>query len=77
MTDSRVAEPGQPRRAPRRRRRAPFTRDRVLFTSGLLLTANEALLRSGERPTLLFLFAAMMGLPVVMRSDDKRKQADS
>lgn len=76
MNDPRVAEPAQPARPRRRRRSGLLSRDRILFTSGLLLTMNEALLRTGERPTLLFLFAGMMGLPVVLRADDKRKQQD-
>lgn len=49
-----------------------ITRDGVLFTAGLLGVMNEALLRDGtERPTLLVLFAAMMGLPVFLRQDEK------
>ncbi len=54
------------------RRPGKFGRDLVLFTAGLLLTANEALLEQTERPTLLLLFAAMMGLPVMLRADERR-----
>lgn len=39
----------------------------VLFVSGLLGVAHETLVTHGERPSLLILFAAMMGLPLVLR----------
>lgn len=56
---------------------AKITRDLVLFIAGLLLTVNEAVLRDGsERPTLLILFAGMMGLPVVIRADEARQKPD-
>lgn len=59
----------------KRSRVSRITRDTVLFTGGLLLTVNEAVLREGaERPTLIILFAGMMGLPVVIRADEARKQ---
>ena len=49
-----------------------ITRDSALFLAGLGLTINEAVLRHGpERPSLLILFAAMMGLPFVLRGDEK------
>jgi len=58
--------------------RSRITRDGVLFTAGLLGVMNEALLRDGtERPTLLVLFAAMMGLPVFLRQDEKHKDDDT
>ena len=51
-----------------------ITRDGVLFVAGLLLLLNEALLRSDARPDLLIVFSAMMGLPVFLRQDERRKE---
>lgn len=49
-------------------------RDVVLFLSGLGLTINEALIREGqERPSLIMLYAGMMGLPAVLRADERRR----
>lgn len=49
-------------------------RDATLFLAGLLLTVNESVVHQGpERPTLLLLFAAMMGLPFILRADEQRK----
>lgn len=51
-----------------------LTRDGTLLTVGIVLTINEAVIRSGEpRPYLLTLFAGMMGMPIVFRSDEKKK----
>jgi hypothetical protein len=47
------------------------TRDIILFFGGLAGVFNETVLTSTERPTLLILFAAMMGLPAFLRTDDK------
>lgn len=48
-------------------------RDVLLFLTGLALIVHEAVLRSGpERPTLLVLYAGMVGLPVFLRADEKR-----
>ncbi len=41
----------------------PQLRDALLFFGGLLGVAYETLGANAERPTLLLLFAAMMGLP--------------
>jgi hypothetical protein len=38
----------------------------VLFTAGLLGVGHETLIQHAERPTLLILFAAMMGLPAFL-----------
>lgn len=47
-------------------------RDAILFVSGLSGIAYETLWHVGpERPTLLAVFAAMVGLPVVLRGDSK------
>lgn len=50
------------------------TRDVILFFGGLAGVFNETVLTTAERPTLLILFAAMMGLPAFLRSDDKNRQ---
>lgn len=48
-------------------------RDGLLFLTGLALIVNEAVIRDGpERPTLLLLYAGMVGLPAVLRADDRR-----
>lgn len=57
-------------------RRHPFafkavqiSRDVVLFTCGLIGVAHETVVQNGERPALLVLFAAMMGLPLYLQKD--------
>lgn len=50
----------------------PIIRDIVLFFGGLAGVANEALGSGVERPTLLLVYAAMMGLPVVLRKDESK-----
>ena len=47
-------------------------RDGLLFFAGLGLTINEALRTASERPTLLLLYAAMMGFPFLLRADEAR-----
>lgn len=46
-------------------------RDVVLFASGLAGVFHETVLATAERPTLLLLFAAMMGLPAFLRTDER------
>lgn len=50
-----------------------ISRDTVLFIAGLAGIAHEALTRGAERPTLLILFGAMVGLPAFLRQDEKHK----
>lgn len=45
-------------------------RDAILFLGGLAGVFHETVLATVERPTLLILFAAMMGLPAFLRSND-------
>lgn len=52
------------------------TRDIILFFGGLAGVFNETVLTTTERPTLLILFAAMMGLPAFLRQDDKARAKD-
>jgi hypothetical protein len=49
-------------------------RNVVLFCAGLAGVAYETLVSRGERPTLLLLFAAMMGLPAFLFEDDRRRE---
>ncbi len=46
-------------------------RDTVLFAVGLLGLAHETLISKADRPTLLLLFAAMIGLPAFISKDAK------
>lgn len=46
-------------------------RTTVLFVGGLAGAAYVTLVDRTDRPTLLILFAAMMGLPLFLRSDEK------
>lgn len=49
-------------------------RDAVLFLTGIGLIVHEATIRTGpERPTLLLLYAGMVGLPAFLRADEKRQ----
>lgn len=54
-------------------RRLRISRDTVLFVAGLAGVAHELLVTQGERPTLLLLFAAMVGLPAFLRGDEKHQ----
>lgn len=46
-------------------------RTAILFVCGLAGVAYETLVAGGDRPTLLILFAAMLGLPLFLRTDEK------
>lgn len=52
----------------------PFLRDILLFASGLGGVAHETIVSTADRPTLLLLFAAMMGLPAFLRQDEKKSE---
>lgn len=47
-------------------------RDIALFVGGLLIILHETVFTSSERPTLLILAAAMMGLPAFFLKDERR-----
>ncbi len=49
-----------------------ITRNTVLFIGGLLGVAHETLVRDVDRPTLLLLFAAMIGLPAFIGADERK-----
>jgi hypothetical protein len=50
----------------------PVIRDVILFMAGLAGVIHETAVSATERPTLLLLFAAMMGLPAFLRADAKK-----
>lgn len=52
------------------------TRDTVLFVGGLAGLFNEAVLSKGERPTLIFAFMAMIGLPAFLHADERKRDDD-
>lgn len=52
-------------------------RDIMLFFCGLAGVFYETVLSTVERPTLLLMFAAMMGLPAFLRTDEKPPPPDS
>jgi hypothetical protein len=57
----------------------PFFRDLLLFLGGMGGVIHETILSHAERPTLLILFAAMMGLPAFLQprmSDDDKDEKD-
>ncbi len=47
-------------------------RDIILFLAGLSGVVHETLVSTVDRPTLLILFAAMMGLPAFLKKDEKK-----
>ena len=51
--------------------RWPVVRDPGLFIGGFLGVVHETIISQVERPTLLLLFAAMMGLPAFLRADER------
>ena len=55
-------------------RKWPAFRDIALFAVGLLGVIHETLLTDLDRPSLLVLYAAMMGLPAFLQADEKRER---
>jgi hypothetical protein len=53
----------------------PAYRDMTLFLAGLAGVFHETVIGTADRPTLLILFAAMMGLPAFLRSDERNPPA--
>lgn len=53
------------------------TRDTILFVVGLAGIVYEAVVSGTDRPTLLILYAAMVGLPAFLRSDEKMSSKDT
>lgn len=54
-------------REPKQRQRIRISRDIILFAVGLAGVIHETVFYSGERPSLLILFAGMCGLPLYLR----------
>lgn len=54
-----------------------WLRDTILFVGGLAGIAHETVIAKSERPSLLLLFAAMVGLPAFLRSDESRRGSGS
>jgi len=50
-----------------------LTRDTILFALGAFGFLHEVLTVGLERPTLLLICAGMMGLPVFLRADERKK----
>ena len=48
-----------------------LSRDVVLFAAGLVGVLHETFVSNGERPSLLILYGAMMGLPIYLRKNGK------
>ena len=46
-------------------------RDTILLVVGILGVSHETLINNTDRPTLLLLFAAMIGLPAFIKQDEK------
>lgn len=57
--------------SPFRPPRVNITRDAILFITGLVGVLHETIAYNGERPSLLVLFAGMMGLPLYLRKNGK------
>lgn len=51
------------------RKQLRLSRDVVLMAAGLAGVAHETVIYQGERPSLLILFAAMLGLPALLRKN--------
>ena len=48
----------------------------VLFTFGLAGVVYETVVVQADRPTLLILFGAMLGLPLFLKADEKSTDAE-
>lgn len=57
-------------------KRLRITRDGVLFVLGIVGIAHETLIAQTDRPTLLLLFAAMIGLPAFLHKDEKAQKKE-
>lgn len=51
-------------------------RSAILFAVGIAGIVYEIVVDHGERPTLLILLAAMVGLPAFLSADEKRRSTD-
>lgn len=53
-----------------------LSRDVVIFGIGIVGIVHEIFWSNSDRPTLLILFAAMIGLPAFLRIDERGKGDD-
>jgi hypothetical protein len=53
-----------------------LSRDVVIFGIGIIGIVHEIFWSSSDRPTILILFAAMIGLPAFLRIDERGKGDD-
>jgi hypothetical protein len=53
-----------------------LSRDVVIFGTGIVGIVHEIFFSTSDRPTLLILFAAMIGLPAFLRIDERGKGDD-
>lgn len=58
-----------------RRWKLRVTRNSLLFVVGLLGIAHQTLVEHIDRPALLAVFSAMMGLPLFLAKDEKKADA--
>lgn len=56
------------------RRRFQVSRDTIIFLFGIAGIVYETIVSNGDRPTLLILFGAMIGLPAFLHGDEIIKQ---
>lgn len=54
------------------KRHIKVTRDLVLFVFGLVGVTYETVVSHVDRPSLLFVFGACIGLPAFLRSDERK-----
>lgn len=57
-------------------KRAKITRDGILFITGLAGIVYETVVTKTDRPELLLLFGAMVGLPAFLHQDDRGKRGE-
>lgn len=62
--------------SPKSHRLWRFSRDGTLFAVGLAGIIYETLVTGADRPQLLLLFAAMVGLPAFLRGDEQMSRKD-
>lgn len=53
-----------------------LTRDLVMFIIGAVGFLHELLISNAERPYLITATLALMGLPIALRADERRKNGD-
>lgn len=71
-----MSNPDSKKSPGRRKRRIRLTRDGAIFVVGLLGIIHQTLVVHTDRPTLLLLFGAMIGLPAFLRLDDKKNDEE-